>query len=124
MEAKVTSTRKLEVYPSKHNKEIETAETIFIEDILKLKNEGDSILLTRRNASSFSCLAYLESRPVEKLVMPKIAEGIKKKKQEYLDWLKLPRYQEEASDEYYADIQAITEDLQRIIDFIDSNFTA
>lgn len=67
MEAKVTSTRKLEVYPSKHNKEIETAETIFIEDILKLKNEGDSILLTRRNASGLSCLAYLESRPVEKL---------------------------------------------------------
>ena len=70
MEAKVTSTRKLEVYPSKHNKEIETAETIFIEDILKLKNEGDSILLTRRNASGLSCLAYLESRPVEKLVIP------------------------------------------------------
>lgn len=74
MEAKVTSTRKLEVYPSKHNKEIETAETIFIEDILKLKNEGDSILLTRRNASGLSCLAYLESRPVEKLAMPKIAD--------------------------------------------------
>ena len=72
MEAKVTSTRKLEVYPSRHNKEIETAETIFIEDILKLKNEGDSILLTRRNASGLSCLAYLESRPVEKLVsLPK-----------------------------------------------------
>ena len=76
MEAKVTSTRKLEVYPSKHNKEIETAETIFIEDILKLKNEGDSILLTRQNASGLSCLAYLESRPAETLVMPKIAEVI------------------------------------------------
>lgn len=68
MEAKVTSARKLEVYPSKHNKEIETAETIFIEDILKLKSDGDNILLTRRNASGLSCLAYLESRPVEKLV--------------------------------------------------------
>lgn len=64
MEANVTSTRKLIVYPSKHSKEIETAEIIFIEDILKLRNEGDSILLTRRNASGLSCLAYLESRPV------------------------------------------------------------
>ena len=70
MEAKISSTRKLEIYPSKHTKDIETAETIFIEDILKLKNEGDSILLTRRNASGLSCLAYLESRPVEKLAIP------------------------------------------------------
>ena len=85
MEAKVTSTRKLEVYPSKHNKEIETAEIIFIEDILKLKNEGDSILLTRRNASGLSCLAYLESRPVEKLVIPKIAEYIEKRSQKAWD---------------------------------------
>lgn len=39
----------------------EIAETIFIEDILKLKNNGDSILLTRKNADELSCLAYLES---------------------------------------------------------------
>ena len=55
-------------------------------------------------------------------VKPEIAEGIKKKKQEYLRWLTLPRYQKEISNEYYADIQAITEDLQGIIDFIESNF--
>ena len=54
----------------------------------------------------------------------KIAEVVKNKKQKYLNWLKLPRYQEETSDEYYADIQAITEDLQKVIDFIDSNFSA
>ncbi len=76
MEAKVTSTRKLEIYPSKHTKDIETAETIFIEDILKLKNEGDSIYLTRRNASGLSCLAYLESRPVEPQVSQAVSQAV------------------------------------------------
>ncbi|MBK7381677.1 MAG: hypothetical protein IPJ03_22315 [Ignavibacteriales bacterium] len=65
MEARITSTRKLEVYPSKHNEETEIAEIIFIEDVLGLKNEGDSILLIRKNASRLSCLAYLESRSAE-----------------------------------------------------------
>ena len=64
------------------------------------------------------------SSQLEPLVVQKIAEVVKNKKQKYLDWLKLPRYQEETSDEYYADIQAITEDLQKVIDFIDSNFSA
>jgi len=67
MEAKITSYRTLQISPSEYNKDERVAETIFIEDILKLKNEGDSILLTRRNASGLSCLAYLESRPVENL---------------------------------------------------------
>ncbi len=77
MEAKITSYRTLQIYPSEYNKDEKVAETIFIEDILKLKNEGDSILLTRRNASGLSCLAYLESRPVEKLVMQNFAEDAK-----------------------------------------------
>ena len=52
---------------------------------------------------------------VEPGVKPEIA-ALKKMKQEYLRWLTLPRYQLESSDEYYADIQAITEHLQSFID--------
>lgn len=37
-------------------------DTAFIEHVLGLKNEGDSILLTRKNAYNLSCLAYLEAK--------------------------------------------------------------
>jgi len=42
------------------------------------------------------------------------------KSAEYKGWLKLPRYQDPQSDEYYADIQAITEDLDFLISVIRS----
>ena len=67
-------------------------------------------------------IKVINNNQLESSAIQKIAEVVKNKKQKYLDWLKLPRYQEETSDEYYADIQAITEDLQKVIDFIDSNF--
>ncbi|KKP74574.1 MAG: hypothetical protein UR73_C0038G0007 [candidate division WS6 bacterium GW2011_GWF1_35_23] len=44
---------------------------------------------------------------------------LEQKSAEYKGWLKLPRYQDPQSDEYYADIQAITEDLDNLIRFID-----
>lgn len=34
----------------------------FIEEVLGLKNEGDSVLLVRKNASGLSALAYLETQ--------------------------------------------------------------
>ena len=74
MEAKITSTKNLQVYPSQYNADQKQVEEIFISEILGLKNEGDSILLTRRNASGLSCLAYLESRPLKQRVMPKIVD--------------------------------------------------
>lgn len=60
MEAKITPYRTLQIYPSEYSEDGKIAETIFIECILGLKNEGDSIVLTRKNASGLSCLAYLE----------------------------------------------------------------
>lgn len=56
---------------------------------------------------------------VEPEVKPEIAEILKKRKQEYLRWLTLPRYQPSSSDEFYADIQTITEDLQALINKIE-----
>ena len=65
MEAKITAHKTIEIYTAKHNEELKIAEELFIEEILGLKNEGDTILLVRKNASGLSCLAYLESRPVD-----------------------------------------------------------
>ena len=50
-----------------------------------------------------------------RLVKPEIADTLKKMEQEYSKWLTLPRYQIEDSDEYYADIQTIIENLQTLI---------
>ena len=50
-----------------------------------------------------------------RLVKPEIADTLKKMEQEYSKWLTLPRYQIEDSDEYYADIQTIMENLQTLI---------
>ena len=36
-------------------------EIAYIEDTLGLKNDGDSVLLVRKNASGLSCPAYLET---------------------------------------------------------------
>lgn len=36
-------------------------DTAFIEEVLGLRKDGDSIKLTRRNASGLSCIAYLET---------------------------------------------------------------
>ena len=36
-------------------------DTAYIESVLGLKKEGDSIKLTRKNASGLSCIAYLET---------------------------------------------------------------
>lgn len=36
-------------------------DTAFIEEVLGLNEEGDSIRLVRRNASGLSCIAYLET---------------------------------------------------------------
>ncbi len=37
----------------------------FIEEVLGLKNDGDSIRLVRKNASGLSCIAYLETMKEE-----------------------------------------------------------
>jgi hypothetical protein len=34
----------------------------FIEEVLGLKNDGDSVLLVRKNAMGLSCIAYLETK--------------------------------------------------------------
>ena len=36
-------------------------DTAFIEEVLGLKDEGDSIRLVRRNAHGFGCIAYLDT---------------------------------------------------------------
>lgn len=36
-------------------------DTAFIEEVLGLKQDGDSVLLTRKNSSGLSCIAYLET---------------------------------------------------------------
>ena len=36
-------------------------DTAYIEEVLALKKEGDSIRLVRKNAIGLSCLAYLET---------------------------------------------------------------
>jgi len=62
MEAKITFDKKLKVYPTRNDSDRTIIETIFIEDILGLKNEGDSILLVRKNTiNGFSSLDCLES---------------------------------------------------------------
>lgn len=82
----------------------------FFED--RITRNWDTEMLMRSFAHD------LLSIPVEKLVKPEIVDTLKKMEQEYSRWLTLPRYQAEGSNEYYADIQAITEHLQTLIDKI------
>lgn len=58
MQAKITDYRTLQIIL---NNDTRTVETIFIEDILGLKNEGDSVLLVRKNVGGLSSLGYLET---------------------------------------------------------------
>ena len=37
-------------------------DTAYIEEVLGLKNDGDSIKLTRKNAHGLGCIAYLETK--------------------------------------------------------------
>ena len=37
-------------------------DTAFIEEVLGLKKDGDSIKLVRKNAHGLSCIAYLEAQ--------------------------------------------------------------
>jgi hypothetical protein len=39
-------------------------EEAYIEDTLGLKNDGDAILLVRKNAHGLSCPAYLETKKI------------------------------------------------------------
>jgi len=40
-------------------------DTIYIERVLGLKKSGDAVLLIRQNAHRLSCIAYLETKPLE-----------------------------------------------------------
>ena len=39
----------------------------FVEEVLGLRNDGDSIHLVRKNASGLSCIAYLETMTEKQL---------------------------------------------------------
>lgn len=41
---------------------VDERDTAFIEEVLGLKNDGDSIKLVRKNASGLLCIAYLETK--------------------------------------------------------------
>jgi hypothetical protein len=40
----------------------EALDVAYIEEVLKLKNDGDSCILKRKNASGLNCIAYLETK--------------------------------------------------------------
>lgn len=62
MEIKITSTGTLQISVSEHDENTKNAETLFIEQILGLRHDGDSIKLIRKNAYNLSRLAYLETQ--------------------------------------------------------------
>jgi len=51
----------IQIIPAEYNRNEKELDVAFIEGILGLKKEGDSIKLIRHNASGLSCLAYLET---------------------------------------------------------------
>ena len=79
------------------------------------------------NLTEILRMAIDQANRAKTLVMPKIADYLQKLIDEYLQILKTDRYKEEASfnvDEYYADLQKVTEDLRRLKKYIESNFSA
>lgn len=57
---------KLRIYPTEPMGIEDKRDLVFIETVLGLKNDGDSIKLVRRNAKGLNCLAYLETEKVDK----------------------------------------------------------
>ena len=50
----------MQIYPDQHNESQREIDTAYIEEVLGLKEEGDTAIITRKNAMNLYCLAYLE----------------------------------------------------------------
>ena len=98
---------------------IKIAEPLISEGILEGQSDYDIAYNIAR-----MIIEQKKANPVENRAMPKIADAVHYKITEYEMWLRLPRYQTDESNEYYADITAILEDLREILKFVKSNFTA
>lgn len=57
--------RSLRIIPEDINSvNVDERDTAYIEEVLGLRKDGDSVKLIRRNASGLSCIAYLETERV------------------------------------------------------------
>lgn len=53
--------RCLKIIPDRFDNDGRALDTVFIEEVLGLKKDGDTVKLKRKNAYGVSCIAFLET---------------------------------------------------------------